>query len=293
MNMSRIAGILARVFQVRRPTAADAEAVAALGIAQDLDDLGEADFTLEDVLAEWEGVDLDADAWLVLVDGSPAAYAGLDGEVARVFTEPRYKGRGIGAHVAGRLEGRAREKGFDRLLQLTFGANDAARALLAARGYVVGQNYWRMRIDLSSDTPRVGRPYRPADEPAVHALIQRAFASVPGFHAQDIDAWRAQWGTPDRMRLTTVVESDGAIVGVSTTGDLEGRGWVTQLAVDPAQRGRGLGRALLLASFARARDAGLTSVGLDVNAANATAARLYESAGMTVESRSERWEKQL
>ena len=284
-------------FVQRRPTSDDAAAVAALGIAQDLDDLGEADFTVEDVHAEWEGVDLAADTWLVEADdGEPAAYAGLDGEVGRVFMDPRFKGRGIGAELAGLLEARAGELGYERILQMTFGGNDAARALLAARGYAVEQNYWRMRIDVGPETPGadVGRAYDAVrDEAAVHALIQTAFASVPGFHAQDVDGWRRQWGTPERMRLTTVVERDGTLIGVSTTGELEGRGWVTHLAVDPAERGRGLGRELLLASFAAAGEAGLTSVGLDVNAANAKAAQLYESVGMKVEWRSERWEKRL
>jgi mycothiol synthase len=285
-------------FVVRRPSADDAGAVAALGIAQDIDDLGEADYTLDDVLAEWEDVDLATDAWIVHTDaGDPAAYAGLDGDDGRVFTDPRLKGRGLGDHLAGLLEDRAREKGFDLIGQMAFGGNDAARELLAARGYVVEQNYWRMRIDVGPDTPDPeldARRYDPGrDEPAVHALIQHAFAEVPGFHEQDIDAWRLQWGTPDRLALSTLVERDGELIGVSTTGVLEGRGWISHLAVDPDARGSGLGRSLLLASFAAARDAGLTSVGLDVNAANSNAARLYESAGMRVEWHSDRWEKRL
>src|SRR4051812_23318437 len=142
--------MLARVtngFVTRRPTPADAAAVAALGIAQDLDDIGEADMDVDDVVAEWEGADLDRDAWLVHTDaGEPAAYAGLDGDHGRVFTDPRFKGRGLGAELAGLLESRAREKGLTRLLQLAFGGNDAARELFAARGYERDQSYWRMRI---------------------------------------------------------------------------------------------------------------------------------------------------
>jgi ribosomal protein S18 acetylase RimI-like enzyme len=119
---------------------------------------------------------------------------------------------------------------------------------------------------------------------------------VPGFVPQDLDAWRVAWGSGERLEpgLTTVAEEVRALVGVATTGRWsDGRGWVTQLAVSPDARGRGLGRALLLASFAAAGDAGLPSVGLDVNAANESATRLYESAGMRVEWHSDRWEKRL
>src|SRR4051794_10404849 len=108
MKMSRLAAMLGRVpagFLTRRPTLDDAEAVAAVGIAQDLDEIGEADFTVDDVRAEWDGVDLAADTWIVLTDdGEPAAYAGLDGEVGRVFMDPRFKRRGIGGEVAELLE---------------------------------------------------------------------------------------------------------------------------------------------------------------------------------------------
>src|SRR3954447_1191211 len=81
-------------FSLRAAAPGDEPAVAAIGIAQDLDDLGEADFSEDDVRAEWSapGFDPSRDAWLVSAgDGEPAAFASLDGQAARVFMEPRFK----------------------------------------------------------------------------------------------------------------------------------------------------------------------------------------------------------
>jgi len=56
------------------------------------------------------------------------------------------------------------------------------------------------------------------------------------------------------------------------------------LFVDERARGAGLGRALVAATLERARARGCRRVELDVNEANATAQRLYESFGFSATS---------
>ena len=58
------------------------------------------------------------------------------------------------------------------------------------------------------------------------------------------------------------------------------------LFVDPGARGAGLGRALIDATLGRARARGCRRVELDVNEANDTAIRLYESAGFSATANS-------
>jgi len=58
------------------------------------------------------------------------------------------------------------------------------------------------------------------------------------------------------------------------------------LFVDPGARGAGLGRALIDATLDRARARGCRRVELDVNEANDTAIRLYESAGFSATANS-------
>ncbi|HEU0318958.1 MAG TPA: GNAT family N-acetyltransferase [Solirubrobacteraceae bacterium] len=62
-----------------------------------------------------------------------------------------------------------------------------------------------------------------------------------------------------------------------------GRGDVTALAVARTERGRGLGRALLLHAFNDLQRAGARGLALDVVAHNETALGLYRSVGMEIE----------
>jgi mycothiol synthase len=297
-------------FTLRPAVRGDEPIVAALGIAQDMDDLGQAEYDEDEVRSEWAspGFDPERDAWLVFTDdGTPAAFASVDGEAVRVFTDPRFKGRGVGAHLAARAEEHAASRGVVRVMQQVFGTGDAARDLLARRGYENDQHYWHMGIDLAgvTDVPlpawpdglSVRRYVRERDESGVHALLERAFAEVPGNVSQSLEAWRESWGRPGRAdpALTTVVVgAGGELAGVATCAVQDERhAYLAQLGVDPGARGRGLGRALLLETFRLARAAGAVEVTLDVNAANPNATALYEAAGMRVKWHSDRWIKRL
>ncbi|WP_229360143.1 GNAT family N-acetyltransferase [Streptomyces albidoflavus] len=87
--------------------------------------------------------------------------------------------------------------------------------------------------------------------------------------------------------LWVLAERAGRIVGVAvcdlTTVQDAPSGEVCQLAVAREARRTGLGKALLLAAFARFADRGATTVGLDVDSESPTGAHhLYARAGMAV-----------
>jgi len=66
-------------------------------------------------------------------------------------------------------------------------------------------------------------------------------------------------------------------------GGLAGQGFVADLCVDATCRGRGLGRALLVASAGAFGEAGAVALGLAVNLSNGPALHLYGSLGFRVE----------
>ncbi len=121
------------------------------------------------------------------------------------------------------------------------------------------------------------------DDDAVHALIyvDSAWASVSGHTHRDLDAWRQAVRPGLRAFLA---RRGGAPVGWVAGRILDGgRGYVSGLAVARSERGRGLGRALLLHGFADLVAAGASGLALDAQAANKAALGLYRSVGLVVQ----------
>ena len=121
------------------------------------------------------------------------------------------------------------------------------------------------------------------DDAAVHRLIyvDAAWASVPGHTYRELDRWREVVRPGLRAFLA---RRDGVPVGWVAGRILDsGRGYVSALAVACSERGRGLGRALLLLALADLAGAGATGLTLDAEAANEAALGLYRSVGLAVE----------
>jgi ribosomal protein S18 acetylase RimI-like enzyme len=294
---------LPRNHTFRPANPADAESVLAVVIARDVADIGRPDFTLEDVRADWSapGVDLGRDARVVEDDtGRIVAYALLLADDAQIFVHPDACGRGIGTALRTAAEERARERGTAVLRQFIPTANEDARALLLEAGYWPAQHYWRMRIALEDAPPappvELRSFEREVDEPAVHALVEGAFADLEGYTPEPLEAWRTQRIDKDGWdpALWLLLEDGDGLVGAALGERWDGGvGYVAQLAVDPRARGHGHGRVLLLGLLGAFRAAGLEHAELSVHGSNQGAARLYESIGMASTWEAERWEKAL
>ena len=117
------------------------------------------------------------------------------------------------------------------------------------------------------------------DAPEVHATLVEAFAGSEE-RVAPFDEW-LPWVTGDPSydpALVFVAVAGDAVAGVAQCWT---EGFVKDLAVRPAFRGRGLGEALLHAVFAEFARRGVREVRLKVDADNPTGAvRLYERVGM-------------
>jgi GNAT superfamily N-acetyltransferase len=80
------------------------------------------------------------------------------------------------------------------------------------------------------------------------------------------------------------VEEDGRRVGSLFLGIRGGGAWLYDITIDPTERGRGLGRAAMLALEEEARRLGYDSVTLNVWGGNAVARSLYDSLGYVEDS---------
>ena len=106
------------------------------------------------------------------------------------------------------------------------------------------------------------------------AELERVCFSTPW----SADALREELDNPHAVFRVAVAE-DGAVLGYVGMHHLVDEGFITNVAVFPAARRRGVARALLadLAQYAAAH--GLYRITLEVRASNAPAITLYEGAG--------------
>jgi GNAT superfamily N-acetyltransferase len=142
------------------------------------------------------------------------------------------------------------------------------------------------------------RDARPEETPAIVAAYDWLFAP-PGIRPPD---WSPITAT-DRLRAAMaddraailVADDDHTIIGFATVYlDIVSvrfgqRAWVEDLAVAPRRRSSGIGKALLDAGKAWARDHGAVWLGLESGAARLDAHRFYEREGPAGWSRSFRW----
>lgn len=109
-----------------------------------------------------------------------------------------------------------------------------------------------------------------------HARFVRLFAELGvDDPVPDAERWWREFGS-----TTLFLERSGESAGYAMFELTRGTGYVRHLAVDPAHRREGLGRALMLALAARFRAADCTEWRLNVKAENAAAIALYESLGL-------------
>ena len=76
--------------------------------------------------------------------------------------------------------------------------------------------------------------------------------------------------------------SDEAVLGYAVCWTIAGESHLLNIAVHPARRGRGTGRALLTECIRRAARAGASLIYLEVRAGNEEAKGLYRSMGFVV-----------
>jgi ribosomal protein S18 acetylase RimI-like enzyme len=119
------------------------------------------------------------------------------------------------------------------------------------------------------------RPFTVADQEAVVDLWTRCGLVRP-------------WNDPRRdiarklrvqPELFLVVEIEGAVTGTVMVGYDGHRGWINYLAVDPAARRRGLGRALMAEAERLLRARGCPKINLQVRADNVEVLAFYERIG--------------
>lgn len=284
----------------RPASRADLPAVLALYWSYDEAFRGGRDTDESDVSDEWEtpGFDFAARTVVYEQNGTVVAYGVVDHSGSGdTVADPARRDLGLEDRLLAWLESRAAK--VEHYLPDTDPELDA---VFRRRGWIPARRFWRMRLGLDRPSPEPlwppgvqVRPYeRPADDVATHTLIEACFAEIGGQHRRTLEQWSVfllATAKFDPELCLVAVAADGQAVGAAMSQDAGDYGFVRQLAVAPAYRGRGLGLALLHECFRRHAARGLPATVLYVDAANPTGAlALYEKAGMSVVENFVRWE---
>lgn len=276
--------------------AGDAAAVTEVVAALESSLYGQRAFSQADLEGEWLELELGRDARVVR-DGDRIVGYGVvreRGGLWRVeaYVHPDALGRGIGSLLATALEEDAERGGARTVQNAVLEADSAARTLLESLDYRPVRVFREMRIELDAAPPAPEwpdglhvAPFEPErDALEFHAAHEEAFADAWGHTPRDFGSWsKIHLGSErfDSSLWCVVRAEDGIVAGATCTGDTYGGGFVHALFTRRPWRGQGVGAALLGDVLGRFWERGERSVGLSVDAANATGAfRLYERAGM-------------
>jgi mycothiol synthase len=280
----------------------DTAAVHALTAAYEQALLGEEVSDLEDFEGDFARPSFDPAQDAVLVhDGDDLVAWGevYRGRRATVVVHPDHRCRGIGGVLADWAVRRASQVGSNRVGQTVPDADTTATELLSARGWWPLYTSWVLEVPPGSQiAPRPLPdgyrllPYRPGqDERAAYEVIEQAFDEWPDRDPTSYEDWAApvlQRPGFEPWQLMLAVTGDDRVVGAChlvVSGDT---GWVNQVAVERAQRGKGLAQALLAEAFGAARERGAPRGELSTDSRTG-ALSLYERLGMQVKSSFTHW----
>lgn len=296
----------------RPATMDDAAAVLALGLAVDVEEYGEPDWDLSDVVDDWTRprFDLATDTWLVHgPDGSLAAYARTWDKqphtlvTADVLVHPDAPDLYPWTVdvVSRRSAEHAAVAGTTTTHSFNSEPNARRAAALRAAGYEVCRVFRRMVADLAEPPPApapgpgvVIRPATTDDHPLVYELNRDSFVDHFDHYDESYDAWHGTQVGSDSYRpeYWWIAEVDGEPAAFLIGQRHEDAGWVKTLGTLKSARGRGAGTALMLTAFHAFRADGLPSVGLGVDSDNTTGAMaLYERVGMRAAQRYDCYER--
>ncbi len=236
-------------YATRAPSPEDAEEVVALMVACQLEDTGEADMSLDELIDDWHGLDLAEEAVVVAApDGRIAVYADvLNRSYVTVsvygYVHPDYRGRGVGASLVDWGERWTREHmplapEDARVVVQHYinAANEGARRLLEGSGYAPVRGVYVMETELDEEIPA---PHWPAgisvdtfvpgrDERATHEAVEDAFKDLWGRPRNTFESFLQETEKESfDPSLWFLARSGGEISGVALCKVLEGQGWVT------------------------------------------------------------------
>jgi mycothiol synthase len=212
------------------------------------------------------------------------------------WVHPDYRRKGYGTSLLTAAEAYTRRQLPGSTLQgRTYDDIPGAVPLFIRRGFTAVRRFYRMQIDLRGrHIERVEVPgitFRTFERGNLEPLVEAdndIFSSHWGSQPKTVAAWRQnmiETRHHDPALWVLAWEGDRIVAECLCHASRDGGpqdGWVSIVGVREAWRGRGLGRAVLLAGLIGLQAAGYHTASLHVDAENTAAVNLYRAAEMDV-----------
>jgi len=193
------------------------------------------------------------------------------------MVDPAARRQGIATELLGAALPLCRDRGYQQALLVTSRSSTAGSSFALGRGAVLEHSEHALVLSGPPTDGRTDPRIRLRTATAADAAeVSRLLASAFGWPPSDV----MERLSTDTSR-TLLVEFSGAAVGTLRLTREEGVAGVYGFAVDPAWRGRGIGRDVLRRACHLLREEGAHRIGLEVAVENDHALGLYTSLGFT------------
>jgi len=283
-------------YSVRPARSSDIEAVHEIIAKQNIVDYGNAMRTLDDLQKSWQSIDLENDTCTAFADGKLSGYAELIANDSPFIYLADRNNTDLAFQLLTILEEKAanRKKETVNLFTRISEKNNTLLQLFAASGYrsnlsFLVMNLVRNEAPVSVQWPAgiTVRPFIKNQDEQVTYQVDEEASKDKGYHDPlSYEDWVKRMGLEKETfdpSLWFLACEGNEVVGVALNvfAKESNTGWVDHLSVRQAWRKRGIGKALLLHSFAEFFRRGINQVKLSVDSKSLTnAPHLYESVGM-------------
>lgn len=298
---------------IRATTQEDLQQIVKLCTTYDQAIYGEIDTTEEDIINSWKGIDVSKSSYVVInEEENIIGYGILTGNERQfpsaVLINPNNINQGIEYSLWSKLEERATElieysPSLDGTI-VTQANNHYEEKVLEEAGFIPTRIWWEMGIELKSNAPSplwpkdiTVRHYIPGvDDEGLHQAFNEAFAnhwnSPPSSLEEFLKRTEREGFHPTLWSLA--MYGDEVVGFIFSKKDTDNKAEITHLGVRRSKRKQGLGLALLHHAFDQLQQEGISKVHLSVDSENITGApRVYETAGMKVQSKFVRFDKEV
>lgn len=195
-----------------------------------------------------------------------------------LLVAPKYRQLGLGTALFTELQNAFSIRNIEGQLALCVEApNVDFRRFIEKKGYMYSFSDITLACEaVQSSTPYMIRPYEEKDRTSLVLILMRSFGDLEE-EAHDLIDFNTS--SPDLTMW--VMEVENKVVGTITTRVVDCAQWITAVAIDLEEQGKGYGTALLNWSKNKAFQEQLKRVKLEVEIDNVRALSVYEKAGFT------------